>query len=581
MEPNSNTLNSLSLSVFQSVFSRIAGKNNEDDPSSSNNEPFISNPMEEKLRKIYSNSLINNTELIQTFEQIFQDLSKMGYPPKQIIHAMLIWKYKTIDQYIDALSEINGKMNHYFIESDEGRCFVCQNIEANHKVFLRDEMFFSNIDNNENELQTEIGLNVKQMKQKPKPNISNDNSNNENIINADNNNNDNNICQICFDELPPETFQLKCSHQFCKECIIEYLKEEINNSRVSKINCPYPKCKEQFNENNVTYLLDELYVNKYRKFLFRENFKNDSSFLPCPIVNCDGYAKKSKHSSTKQIRLECNYGHPFCSQCNQAWHGEEPCSVDPEIKEFATYSGFILKKCPQCKAWTEKNKGCNHMHCKMCEYDWCWLCQQHCPQNHYFVRGTPCYGKLFDNQQMEFEQMENMLILVNTPFIIQCIFSLYVLTIFFIRNSLTRILRNRNNQINLLIPYEDIENNIRNVNFNNVEHVNPAGVNLIQNDIIIVDRPRNDIPPKYGLIISFLCWILILFVFGLLINFYIFTSVNFNGTSVANRGLLTKKLWSLTKIIIILFSYFTIGPILSLTWAVFSFGYAIVAIIRA
>ena len=135
MEPNSNALNSLSLSVFQSVFSRIAGKNNEDDPSSSNNEPFIANPMEEKLRKIYSSSLINNAELIQTFEQIFQDLSKMGYPPKQIIHAMLIWKYKTIDQYIDALSEINGKMNHYFIESDEGRCFVCQNIEANHKVF--------------------------------------------------------------------------------------------------------------------------------------------------------------------------------------------------------------------------------------------------------------------------------------------------------------------------------------------------------------------------------------------------------------------------------------------------------------
>lgn len=569
MTTNSNTNKSSQGPLFSGIYSFITGESKD----SKSEKTKISNPMEQLILKKHASKLVKNSKQFKSFEKIFQNLVQLGYPHKQIFNAILIWKFQTIDEYIDAFSEQNGKINHNFEASDFDLCFVCQRVEEQHNEFIQDgnKGIELNKTNGQSKESKDIELKIKELKDFNK--IIPDN--NKNNIIAPNNNN---ICQICFDEMSSKTFQLKCAHLFCKECIMEYLKEEINNSRVAKINCPYPKCKQQFTENNITDLLSKEYVTKYKRFIFREKFKSGPSYVSCPILNCDGYAK-SKKSSSKQVRLECNYGHPFCSQCNQAWHYEEPCTNDQEIKDFATYSGFILKKCPKCKAWTEKNEGCNHMHCQACEFDWCWLCEQHFPKGHYYQSG-PCYGKLYVNQEVDFDQMENQLILNKTPWIIQCLFSLYVLTIFYIRTSITRILKKKNDKANRLIPYEEIENNIKHVKFDNTFLVLQGGQTLIKNDIIVVGEPKDDIPPKHALLIHFYCWIITIFVGGLCINLFMLAAIMFNGTSVSSRGLITKKLWSLSKILILLVSYATFGPILTFIWFIFTLGYSTWAIIK-
>ena len=35
-----------------------------------------------------------------------------------------------------------------------------------------------------------------------------------------------------------------------------------------------------------------------------------------------------------------------------------------------------IKPCPYCNNHVEKNKGCNHMTCIICNTHWCWLCLQ-------------------------------------------------------------------------------------------------------------------------------------------------------------------------------------------------------------
>ena len=34
------------------------------------------------------------------------------------------------------------------------------------------------------------------------------------------------------------------------------------------------------------------------------------------------------------------------------------------------------RKCPHCNVLTERNGGCNHMTCGMCNKHWCWICNQ-------------------------------------------------------------------------------------------------------------------------------------------------------------------------------------------------------------
>ena len=45
------------------------------------------------------------------------------------------------------------------------------------------------------------------------------------------------------------------------------------------------------------------------------------------------------------------------------------------------------KACPRCRAATQKNGGCNHITCRACRHEWCWLCSASYKAGH-FQRGA-------------------------------------------------------------------------------------------------------------------------------------------------------------------------------------------------
>jgi hypothetical protein len=65
--------------------------------------------------------------------------------------------------------------------------------------------------------------------------------------------------------------------------------------------------------------------------------------------------------------------------------------MDKEFEEWRSHK--IVKRCPCCRMWTEKNEGCNHMTCVECKFQWCWLCQKPYSSNH-FYEGS-CNGLQF------------------------------------------------------------------------------------------------------------------------------------------------------------------------------------------
>ena len=95
----------------------------------------------------------------------------------------------------------------------------------------------------------------------------------------------------------------------------------------------------------------------------------------------------------------CSNGHSFCSLCDQTAHAPTSCEdhrawmqkIKDEIKDASDECGKDVdgndlanalwlkantKKCPRCSALIEKDEGCNHMTCRKCRHDFCWICMQ-------------------------------------------------------------------------------------------------------------------------------------------------------------------------------------------------------------
>ena len=42
----------------------------------------------------------------------------------------------------------------------------------------------------------------------------------------------------------------------------------------------------------------------------------------------------------------------------------------------ALWMAANTKKCPRCSTAIEKDEGCNHMSCRKCRHEFCWICMQ-------------------------------------------------------------------------------------------------------------------------------------------------------------------------------------------------------------
>uniref|UniRef100_A0A672HPY9 RBR-type E3 ubiquitin transferase n=1 Tax=Salarias fasciatus TaxID=181472 RepID=A0A672HPY9_SALFA len=221
-------------------------------------------------------------------------------------------------------------------------------------------------------------------------------------------------CPLCLLRHTRERFPdiMTCHHRSCADCLRQYLRIEISESRVN-ISCP--ECAERFNPHDIRMILgDRALMEKYEEFMLRRWLVAEPDCRWCPAPDC-GYAVIA-FGCASCPKITCGRegcGTEFCYHCKQLWHPNQTCDTARQqraqslrLRSFRSSSlsysqesgaaGDDIKPCPRCAAYIIKmNDGsCNHMTCAVCGCEFCWLCMKEISDLHYLSpSGCTFWGK--------------------------------------------------------------------------------------------------------------------------------------------------------------------------------------------
>lgn len=211
------------------------------------------------------------------------------------------------------------------------------------------------------------------------------------------------ICDICCEDAPGlETYALKCGHRYCVGCYRRYLAQKIKDEgEASRIECPTNGCNRIVDSKSLDLLIaaelksrcvcnverrHQFLTCTYRyQVLLTRTYVDDKANLKwCPAPNCE-YAIECgvKMQDLGRIvpTVACGCRHHFCFGCTLSDHQPAPCSLVKQWlkkceddSETANWISANTKECPKCFSTIEKNGGCNHMTCRKCKHEFCWMC---------------------------------------------------------------------------------------------------------------------------------------------------------------------------------------------------------------
>jgi len=131
-------------------------------------------------------------------------------------------------------------------------------------------------------------------------------------------------------------------------------------------------------QHAVQKLVPEELFRKYFTFLTQSFVDTNDRLKWCPAKGC-GNAITAEMVEGQVVTCSCDYR--FCFHCQEEAHFPATCDQvrnwQKKIQDESETQNWIsanTQDCPKCKSFIEKNGGCNHMTCRVCTYEFCWLC---------------------------------------------------------------------------------------------------------------------------------------------------------------------------------------------------------------
>ena len=337
----------------------------------------------ENLMTNVESSFINEREEEEEKEEDKDEidiLKEKGYDEKMVKKVYIFLKPINQDKAEKYMSKKDGLYQHNFFPysfKKNDKCLICDGKEEEHIEGKKRIKFKLKSKSNKSEKGLIKLLPPKENTEDPK------------------------ICELCGEHFNDDEFfqtKIPCGHFFCTQCWMEYLNEKLSESKIEKIKCMAHKCSFELLEDFIKNIIkaDKSLERKFPNYQKRINILKDPNNKLCPYPNCSSYGKL-RNDNDKYIK--CELGHKFCYNCLKPWHGKEECSYSKENDLNIWKQHNIIKQCPKCKIYIEKNSGSNEMSCTQCDYNWCWICRSKCGPYHYSFGGS-CAGLEYSNNEL-------------------------------------------------------------------------------------------------------------------------------------------------------------------------------------
>jgi len=189
---------------------------------------------------------------------------------------------------------------------------------------------------------------------------------------------------------------------FCKECLTNYTTYCVKDEKSTlELKCPNRECLKRMEYLDIYKLTKDEYPELYEAYCdvtFNENLNTDQTIKRCRTPDChhvfenkDNIKKDYQCPECKIIFCSaCLFKHKVHITCSQAARDRRETEDQASLKWITKNT----KTCPQCKVSVQKNKGCNHMTCNSCRYEFCWYCKAK-------YRTTACHSSFCERKKKE------------------------------------------------------------------------------------------------------------------------------------------------------------------------------------
>ncbi|KAL0476959.1 hypothetical protein AKO1_005614 [Acrasis kona] len=187
-------------------------------------------------------------------------------------------------------------------------------------------------------------------------------------------------CIICRSTLESNHFQLGvCGHRFCTGCVRHQLQSHIATNTFP-ISCV--QCGDMFSLKDLEQLCkgqsEKLKLsNASVRYLLATR---SNEFKQCPTPDCQQCYKASCRVFSCRLCMKI-----YCNICKSEYHAGQTCdeykkSQQEQTDEMDKFrKTHDVRKCPSCGADIEKDGGCMHITCSMCQTHTCWICMTSYP----------------------------------------------------------------------------------------------------------------------------------------------------------------------------------------------------------